>query len=81
MVNEIPDIAEPVPSEEVEGLLDYIQSVFADLGFFSKGSPRYVTALFRKVFGRAMLDQEEIENLTHIFHRLHGLCKSHRQEG
>lgn len=80
MVSEIPDIAEPVPSDEVEGLLDYIQSVFADLGFFSKGSPRYVTTLFRKVFGRAMLDQEEIENLTHIFQRLHGLCKSNRSE-
>jgi tRNA/rRNA methyltransferase len=80
IVSEVPYIADPASSEEVEGLLDYLQSVFADLGFFAKGSPRYVTALFRKIFGRAMLDHEEIENLTHIFHRLHGLCKPGRSE-
>ncbi len=78
MMREVPFIAKPAPSDEIEGLLDYLHSVFADLGFFSKGSNRYVTILFRRIFGRAMLDHEEIENLTHIFHRLHGLCKSNR---
>ena len=80
IVSEVPYIAEPVPSDEVEGLLDYIQSVFSDLGFFSKGTHHYVTTLFRKIFGRAMLDEGEVENLTHVFHRLHGLCKSKRSE-
>jgi len=80
MMREVPFIAKPAPSDEVEGLLDYLQSVFADLGFFSKGSHRYVTVLFRRIFGRAMLDHEEIENLTYVFHRLHGLCKSKRPE-
>jgi tRNA (cytidine32/uridine32-2'-O)-methyltransferase len=80
IVSEVPYIAEPAPIEEMEGLLDYIQSVFKDLGFFTKGSPRYVTTLFRKIFGRAMLDHEEIENLTHVFHRLQGLGRSGRVE-
>jgi TrmH family RNA methyltransferase len=79
MMSEVPFIVKPATSDEIEGLLDYLQSVFADLGFFSKGSHRYVTTLFRRIFGRAMLDHEEIENLTHVFHRLHGLCKSNRE--
>jgi len=76
IVNEVPYIAEPVANAEIEGLLDYIQTVFTDIGFFSKGTPRYVIPLFRKIFGRALLDKEEFDNLTYIFHRLHGLFKS-----
>jgi tRNA/rRNA methyltransferase len=75
MISRVPYLSRPVANAEVEGLLDYIERVFADLGFFTKGSPRYVTSLFRKIFGRALLDEEEVENLTHIFHRLHGLCR------
>jgi len=76
MVSRVPYISNPVTNAEIEGLLDYIQSIFTDVGFFSKGSPDYVIPLFRKIFGRALLDQEEINNLTHIFHRLYGLCIS-----
>jgi len=76
IVNEVPYIAEPVANAEIEGLLDYIQTVFTDIGFFSKGTPRYVIPLFRKIFGRALLDKEEFDNLTYIFHRLHGIFKS-----
>ena len=75
MVYKIPCITQPVANAEVEGLLDYIESVFADIGFFTKGSPRYVISLFRKVFGRALLDEEEIQNLSYIFKRLHGLYR------
>ena len=76
IVNDVPYIADPVANAEIEGLLDYIQRVFTDIGFFSKGTPRYVIPLFRKIFGRALLDNEEFDNLTYIFHRLHGLFKS-----
>ncbi len=78
MIRHVPYISNPVSNEEVEGLLDYILSVFADIGFFSKGSPDYVISLFRRIFGRALLDEEEISNLTHIFHRLHGLSKHNK---
>jgi len=80
MVCRVPDISKPVTNAEIEGLLDYLQSVFTDIGFFSKGTPDYVIPLFRKIFGRALLDQEEIKNLTFIFHRLHGLCRSKREK-
>lgn len=80
IVSRIPYISKPVSNEEIEGLLDYIQSVFTDIGFFSKGTPNYVIPLFRKIFGRALLDQEEIKNLTHIFHRLYGLCISKNEK-
>lgn len=76
IVNQVPYITKPVDNEEIEGLLDYIQSVFLDIGFFSKGAPGYVISLFRKIFGRALLDQDEIKNLTYIFHRLHGLLRN-----
>lgn len=76
IINEVPYINEPVANAEIEGLLDFIQSVFTNIGFFSKGTPRYVIPLFRKIFGRALLDREEFDNLTYIFHRLHGLFKS-----
>ncbi len=76
MVLDVPYISEPVTNAEIEGLLDYIQTVFTDIGFFSKGTPRYVIPLFRKIFGRALLDKEEFDNLTYIFHRLHGLFKA-----
>jgi len=81
MVTRVPYVLKPASNAEIEGLLDYIQHVFADLGFFSKGAPGYVVNLFRKVFGRALLDREEIKELTFIFHRLHGLCanKEHEQ--
>jgi tRNA/rRNA methyltransferase len=80
MVSRVPYISNPVTNAEIEGLLDYVQSVFTDIGFFSKGSPDYVIPLFRKIFGRALLDQEEVQNLTHIFHRLYGLCTSKVKE-
>ncbi len=76
IINQVPYITKPVDNEEIEGLLDYIQSVFLDIGFFSKGNPDYVISLFRKIFGRALLDQDEIKNLTYIFHRLHGLLRN-----
>jgi len=76
MVSKVPYISEPVPNAEIEGLLDYIETVFREIGFFSKGTTRYVIPLFRRIFGRALLDREEFDNLTHIFHRLHGLFKS-----
>ncbi len=75
MVCRVPYISDPVSNAEIEGFLDYMQSIFTDLGFFSKGTPDYVIPLFRKIFGRALLDREEVDNLTYIFHRLHGLCK------
>jgi tRNA/rRNA methyltransferase len=80
VVTEVPYITKPAQNEEVEGLLDYIQSVFADIGFFAKGAPDYVITLFRRIFGRALLDHEEIKNLTHIFHRLYGLARSNKQK-
>jgi tRNA/rRNA methyltransferase len=80
IVSRIPYISKPVSNEEIEGILDYIQSVFTDIGFFSKGTPNYVIPLFRKIFGRALLDQEEIKNLTYIFHRLYGLCISKNEK-
>ncbi|MFW6138737.1 MAG: RNA methyltransferase [Spirochaetota bacterium] len=79
MIARVPYISKPVNSTQIEGLLDYIHTVFSDLGFFTKGPPDYVISLFRKIFGRALLNQEEINNLTHIFHRLHGLCKERKQ--
>lgn len=78
MVFKVPYLPRPVANAEMEGLLDYIESVFTDIGFFSKGSSRYVISLFRKVFGRALLDEEEIENLSYVFHRLHGLFKERK---
>jgi tRNA/rRNA methyltransferase len=78
MIFHVPYISRPAANAEIEGLLDYIEIVFTDVGFFSKGSPRYVISLFRKIFGRALLDEEEIENLTYVFHRLHGLLKENK---
>lgn len=80
IIYRVPYISKPVTNTEIEGLLDYIQSVFSDIGFFSKGSPDYVISLFRKILGRALLDQEEIKNLTYIFHRIYGLCKGREEK-
>ena len=79
MVFRIPYISDPVSNAEIEGLLDYIESVFTDIGFFSKGTPDYVIPLFRRIFGRSLLNQEEIQHLSHIFHRLYGLCAARRE--
>lgn len=81
MVQKVPYVLKPAENAEIEGLLDYIQCVFSDIGFFSKGTPGYVINLFRKVFGRALLDTEEVRNFTYIFHRLHGLCTKREHEG
>ncbi|HEB30028.1 hypothetical protein LCGC14_2169210 [marine sediment metagenome] len=75
MVCRVPGILNPAPNTEIEGLLDYMEYIFSDMGFFSKGTSDYVIPLFRRIFGRALLDDEEIKNLTHIFHRFHGLYK------
>lgn len=80
IIYRVPYISKPVTNTEIEGLLDYIQSVFSDIGFFSKGSPDCVISLFRKILGRALLDQEEIKNLTYIFHRIYGLCKGREEK-
>jgi tRNA/rRNA methyltransferase len=68
-------IARPASREEIEELLEFIRFSFEDMGFFSKGTPDYVIPLFRRLFGRALADQEEVKNLTHVFHRLCGLFK------
>jgi tRNA/rRNA methyltransferase len=80
MIYKVPSLSKPVTNAEIEGLLDYIHGVFSDIGFFSKGQPAYVVSLFRKIFGRALLDEEEIKNLTCIFHRLHGLCTGKKKK-
>ena len=71
----VPDVLNPAPNAEVEERLDYMESIFSDMGFFSKGTSDYVIPLFRRIFGRALLGDEEIKNLTYIFHRFHGLYK------
>ena len=71
----VPAVLNPAQNTEIEGLLDYMESIFSDMGFFSKGTSDYVIPLFRRIFGRALLGDEEIKNLTHIFHRFHGLYK------
>jgi tRNA/rRNA methyltransferase len=76
MIQRVDCFLRPAANEEVEGFLDYLQRVFTDIGFFSKGTPAYVVTLFRRIFGRALLEEEEIEQLTHVFHRLHGICAS-----
>lgn len=81
VVYRVPYIPKPAAYAEVEGLLDYIYTVFKDIGFFSKGEPTYVISLFRKIFGRALLNEEEVQNLTFIFHRLHGLTREKRNIG
>jgi tRNA/rRNA methyltransferase len=81
VVQRVPYIPKPAEYAEVEGLLDYIYTVFKDIGFFSKGGPSYVISLFRKIFGRALLNEEEVQNLTFIFHRLHGLTREKRNIG
>jgi tRNA/rRNA methyltransferase len=68
-------VPRPASREELEELLEYIRFSFEDMGFFSKGTPDYVIPLFRRMFGRALADQEEMKNLTHVFHRLYGLFK------
>ena len=75
----IDPVSETVSYDEIEGLLDYIESVFSDMGFFAKGSSRYVVPLFRRVFGRALLNEEELGSMKFIFHRIHGLCKEKRK--
>jgi tRNA/rRNA methyltransferase len=68
-------VTRPASREEIEELLEYIRFSFEDMGFFSKGTPDYVIPLFRRLFGRALADQEEVKNLTHVFHRLYGLFR------
>lgn len=63
----------PVKAEEIERLLGYIEEIFSEIGFFSKGTTQYVIPLFRKIFGRALLDEEEVKSLFFIFQRLYGL--------
>jgi tRNA/rRNA methyltransferase len=70
-----PGMLNPATNSEIERFLGYVESIFTEIGFFSKGTSGYVIPLFRRIFGRALLDGEEIKNLTHIFHRLHGLYK------
>jgi tRNA/rRNA methyltransferase len=71
-------VSRPASREEIEELLEYIRFSFEDMGFFSKGTPDYVIPLFRRVFGRALADQEEVKNLAHVFHRLYGIFKERK---
>jgi tRNA/rRNA methyltransferase len=73
MAGEVTWLANPATSEEIEGLLGYIEKIFSEIGFFSKGNTQYVIPVFRKIFGRALLDKDEVKNLFFIFQRLYGL--------
>jgi tRNA/rRNA methyltransferase len=74
-------VRRPADNRELEELVEYIEFAFGEMGFFSKGPPDYVVPLFRRIFGRALLDQEEIGNLSHIFHRLYGLFLEKSRRG
>jgi len=77
----IDPVTKTVSQDDIEGLLVYMEEVFSDMGFFSKGSSRYVIPLFRKVFGRALLNEEELKSLDFIFKRMHGLSRENREGG
>ena len=68
-----------VSQSRIEELLRYLETVLSDMGFFAKGSSRYVVPLFRRVFGRALMNEEELENMTFIFKRIHGLSRENRK--
>ena len=72
-------VPQPVTNAALEELLDYMRFAFTDIGFFTKGTPSYVIPLFRRIFGRALLDDEELRDLTHIFHRLYGLFREKKR--
>jgi len=74
-----PKVQQPVVNAALEELLDYIRFAFTDIGFFTKGTPSYVIPLFRRIFGRALIDDEELKELTHIFHRLYGLFQEKKR--
>jgi TrmH family RNA methyltransferase len=73
-------VQDPASREEIEELLDYIRVSFGEMGFFTKGTPDYVIPLFRRIIGRSLAEREEVNNLSHVFRRLHGLFREKKSE-
>lgn len=65
----------PATSEAIEGLHGHAQQALIDLGFLNPARPRRLMPRLRRLFGRARLEQEEVNFLRGILSAIDSLVK------
>lgn len=65
----------PATSEALGGLFVHAQRTLIDLGFLNPARPRRLMPRLRRLFGRARLEQEEVNVLRGILTAIDGLVK------
>ena len=60
----------PVPHEEVERFLDYLERAMIESGFLDPRHPKRLMPRLRRLFSRAQLEKEEINILRGVFETL-----------
>lgn len=63
----IPEAGLPARNEEVEGLMAHIERAAVDCGFLDPAAPKRMLPRLRRMFGRAVLEREEVAILRGLF--------------
>ena len=61
-----PFISPAATQDEVEGLIGHMESVMTETGFFNPAQPGRLMPKLRRLFGRARLEQDEVNILRGI---------------
>ena len=59
-------IRTPAPAQEMERFYQHLQEVLLDLGFLNPSNPRHLMRRLRRLYGRALPDQNEVNILRGI---------------
>ena len=61
---------ERAPAEDVERLFDRLKTSMLDIGYLDPQNPEHILFAFRRIFGRAGLEEKDVRILTGLFRQI-----------
>jgi tRNA/rRNA methyltransferase len=61
---------ERAPAEDVERLFDRMKTSMLDIGYLDPQNPEHILFAFRRIFGRAGLEEKDVRILTGMFRQI-----------
>jgi tRNA/rRNA methyltransferase len=66
----LPNSIERAPAEDVERLFDRMRRVLLKIGFLDSENPEHMLLAFRRILGRAGLEEKDVRILTGLFRQI-----------
>jgi tRNA/rRNA methyltransferase len=64
------ELTERAPAEDVERLFDKMKNSLLEIGYLDSQNPEHILFAFRRIFGRAGLEEKDVRILTGMFHQI-----------